>query len=321
MKKLILLTAIFAMLPLALADVGVIAEFPNGTVYSDCVKVSDGKNVYQILQETDLDAGWSDDGMWGRALCMINGVGSEPSGDACSDWSSYWAFSLSLDTDNDWTAHSPVGFTAGSCWNRDHETPSYDGHYCAKDGDVIGLHYTDDFPSGYPEFISFEALCAKEEKTGPIEKQLLMSSRPFWKRYCEDCGITYDETLAPQTLRRLCDEKKNQTNYTTEELGLAQNDNLTGAQDSAAAVGNATKGKKINYVYKPQIIVDFSEPFRVFFNSEDYILGGLPVIVNGESYTTSPDGMISFKVDLGDYRVDICYPDFENLSVIFRIGG
>ena len=95
MGKTLLLAAIFAILPLALGDIGVIVEFPNGTVYSDCVGVSDGKNTYQILQATDLDAGWSDDGTWGRALCKINGVGSDPSGDACSDWSSYWAFSLS----------------------------------------------------------------------------------------------------------------------------------------------------------------------------------------------------------------------------------
>jgi hypothetical protein len=322
MKKLVFLLCFLALMSFASAKVGVVVEFPNGTVYTECVSVSDGKSAYDILGKSSLDSDWTDDGMWGRALCMIDGVGSEPSGDACSDWSSYWAFSLSLDGDNGWTTHSPVGFTAGGCWNRDYETPSYDGHYCAQGGDVIGFEYTDDFPSGYPKFRSFAEICPEKEKEkGPRQKQILRSSRPYWKKFAADCGIVYNESLAPQTLRRLCDENLRAINYAAEPGSALEENATNGTAASGSAESNEPSLRPLAYDYKPKVIEDFNEPFRVFFSSEGFVLSGLSVIVNGRNYTTSEDGTISFGIGLGDYLVTAGYPGFENLSVIFRIGG
>jgi len=244
---------------------------------------------------------------------MINGIGSDPAGDACSDWSSYWAFSLSLDRDGGWTTHSPVGFTAGSCWNRDYETPSYDGHYCAQEGDVIGLHYTNEFPSGHPDFESFASLCEPEEEyIGPLRKVLLMSSRPYWKEYCESCGIPYDQTLPPQTLRKICEEKLAKTNTTLNTTGSINNEtSQTNTTNSTPRLG------KIDYTYTPKEISP-GRMFTVFFSTGGVMLTALPVTVNRVSYTTDPFGAISFKIAAGDYMVVASYPGFEDLRVLFR---
>ena len=208
MNRLFLPVLVLALAGLSCAEVGVVVELPNGSIIPRCVSVPDGSSAYRILRSTGLETEWSDDGPWGRALCKIEGVGSEPVGTACSDWNSYWAFSLSLNRSDGWTCHSPVGFTAGGCWNRDYRTPSYEGHYCARDGDVLGFHFTDNFPSGYPEFLSFADICGEKPNRGPVQKKILQSSRPFWRRYAEDCGIEYTDRIPPQNLARRCREHR-----------------------------------------------------------------------------------------------------------------
>jgi len=197
---------IILLIGCASAKVGVLVEFPGGDLYIDCVDISENSSAYSILQKTSLELDWTNDGAWGRALCKIDDTGSDPAGDSCSDWSSYWAFSLSLNKDSSWTTHAPVGFTMGGCWNRDYTTPSYDGHYCAQDGDVIGLHYTNSFPSGYPEFKSFYSIC--EESPPRKDRVILRSSLKYWTEYALSCGLEFDRTTSPQNIRYLCRKLK-----------------------------------------------------------------------------------------------------------------
>ncbi len=281
----------------AVADVGLVVEFPDGSVHTECVEVSDGASAYSILKSSGLESGWSSSSEWGHALCMINGVGSAPAGDACSDWSSYWAFSLALDGDGGWTAHSPVGYDAGGCWNRDYETPSYDGHYCAQDGDVLGFHFTDEFPSGHPEFSSFGEICTKQDDAGPVRKTLLMTSRPFWKSYTGKCGIPYDETLAPQNIVRMCKDKM--------------------AQDAAALAARGCDSlKEMSYTYSPHVITMPGEIFTIRFP----IPAGATVFVNGAELKTYEDGSVSFSVRNGEYLVELAYPCYKDFKKRFVIG-
>lgn len=306
MKNCIFIALFMAVFSgLASANVGLLVEFPNGTVYTTCVSISDGANAYQIFKKASLDSEWSDDGQWGRALCRINGVGSDPAGAGCSDWVYYWAFSLAMDRDNDWTTHSPVGFTAGSCWNRDWTTPSFDGHYCAKDGDVLGFQYTDDFPSGYPEFMSFDEICPKNE--GRRDRVILRSSEPYWKKYAEDCNIEYAKYLAPQNLVAMCEEHK-------ADLLLLNNTTI-----SAEELSSKPKiEKEIPYGYSPKIITDLSAPFSISFYLNNTLIG-ITIKVNGASYTTN-NGTISFNIAHGDYLVELNVPGFKEFRKIFRIG-
>lgn len=137
------------------ANIGIVVEFPDGTIVQECVGVKDNTNGYDILEKTSLDITWSDKGQWGHALCKISGIGEEVSGTNCAWGSEYWGFFIA--ENNDWS-YSPVGLdTPGDCWNRDFS--SYGGHYCAKHGDVLG------FAHGAfgtkPIFISSEEICEK----------------------------------------------------------------------------------------------------------------------------------------------------------------
>jgi|GEM_PF-3473284 len=316
MNKGIILFLFIASIILASADVGLVVQFPNGTIYTDCMRSFDGKSAYNLLEKTDMNILWSPDSPFGRMLCKIDDIGDDVGPDGYCEWSgSYWAFSLSLGRDNGWTMHSPVGFTAGGCWNR--EEDSFDGHYCSKDGDVIGLEYTDDFPSGYPRFFDFDELCPLE-KSGPIKKSILMSSRPFWRQYSEECGIEYDETLSPQDLRKICDEKKaNQSGAGFDNLSIAQQNNSLGG----TVAKEFSLLKKISFDFNPKLIEDLSEPFNVSFSSSGSVLQNLSVLVNGLVYTTDSEGEISFSISRGDYLVEVYQPGFEVLRIIFRIGG
>lgn len=276
----------------ALADVGVIIEFPDGHSIAKCVRISDGYNPYQILNELSLQTKWSDDGSFGRALCMVEGIGSEPNGQSCSDWSSYWAFSLSLDGGASWTAHSPVGSTGGDCWNRDYKTPSYDGHYCSKDGDILGYHYTGDFPSGYPTFISFEDLCDQEKDSHVVEKKIIKSSRPFWENFAKVCGIEYVETVPPQSLAQKCYEKRRRA-------GIP----LTGTRTSEES--------KIvpQFEYNPGV-VKYGSAFEIRFFTEEGPLEGLKVLINGKRQITDSLGRVFMIVSERDFKIVVDEPEY-----------
>jgi len=157
LKKIIVL--VFLILVLAnvafAANVGVVVKLSDSKTIIECVNVKDNSNGYTVLQKTSLDIGWSEKGEFGHALCNIDGVGDSVSGTGCK-WGpdNYWAFLVS---DGSKWEYSSVGFDAGtSCWNRD--LFSYDGHYCARDKEVIGLAYG---PYGSkPDFYTYEAICS-----------------------------------------------------------------------------------------------------------------------------------------------------------------
>ncbi|MFH1506145.1 MAG: hypothetical protein ABIE94_04135 [archaeon] len=140
------------------ANLGVVVEFPAGTIHQECISVPENTDGYEALQETSLDIGWSDDSLFGHALCNIEGVGDNVVGTGCAWGSEYWGFFIA--NNNDWQ-YSPVGFDGpGNCWNND--VNSWDGHYCARQGDVIGLSY-----GSYgtePTFFPYDEICENKLK-------------------------------------------------------------------------------------------------------------------------------------------------------------
>ncbi|RMF05368.1 hypothetical protein D6764_04875, partial [Candidatus Woesearchaeota archaeon] len=136
------------------AKVGIVVDL-GSTTYTSCVAVRDGTNGYDILEKTSLSIDWSEKGPFGHALCKINGIGENVVGTACDWGSEYWNFYISTSAMNSWS-YSPVGFDAGSeCWNRDFT--SYGGHYCAVDGDMMGLAHGS--YNTQPPYYPFEQLC------------------------------------------------------------------------------------------------------------------------------------------------------------------
>ena len=183
-----------------------------------------------------------------------------------------------------------------------------------KHGDKIGWIYTT-YGSEEPKEISFEEICAEEEEKGPRQKKILMSSRPFWKKYAKDCGIEYTPELSQQMLRQRCNERQNETN-TTNETELNNTINNTELNT------NKTKEDfKVSFDYSPKRITNLNQPFTVSFFNGQNPLANLSIQVNGKEYTTNASGTISFNVSLGDYFVKWSSPGYEMFRKIFRIGG
>ncbi len=102
---------------------------------SKCVEIDEGVSGYQLIKEISWNTEWQDE----LYLCKVNDIGNDPSN--CFGGSKGWLYTIAMG--GEWVP--PLVLLNGSdgCWNRDKD--SSDGHYCTKDGDVLGLVYTADF--------------------------------------------------------------------------------------------------------------------------------------------------------------------------------
>jgi len=133
--------------------VGVLVEFPDKTRITECVDVPENTNGYELMQRTGLNLLWAGPSMFGHSLCKINGVGTDVSGDYCKYTGKYWGLMLA---DNGAWTYMPVGWDGGdNCWNQD--PASFTGHYCAREGDVLGYRFGE--WGDMPGFESFEEIC------------------------------------------------------------------------------------------------------------------------------------------------------------------
>ena len=161
-KKLLLLTINLILFILLVkivysVNVGVIMEFEDGTIKTDCVNVPQETDGFEILEKSVFDILWSPSSVFGQLVCKINDEGTEISGNFCEFSGSFWNFNILPEGGNEWI-HSPVGHNGpGGCWNRN--ILSFGGHYCGIDKDVIGY----DFGSGgdEPPLKTYEQVCEK----------------------------------------------------------------------------------------------------------------------------------------------------------------
>ncbi len=162
-KILVLMLAFSFLTSLAAAKVGLIVEFPDGSFYKDCINIADGDNGKLALEQAGLVPNGSTHSEYGFFLKCIKNF-------CDGDDGKFWAFSLMPAGETEWI-HTPVGIGPGgslsaSCWNRD--VSSFDGHYCALNGDILGFSLNENFP----EKTSFLELCGetiteKETKEKP----------------------------------------------------------------------------------------------------------------------------------------------------------
>ena len=151
------------------ANVGIIVEFGDGSVKTDCVNVAENTDGYDILQKSIFDILWAapyiDIGglfgipgtSFGQAICKINNEGTDVQGSGCFPWDESWNFNILPYGDNAWI-HSPVGHNGdGGCWNGDEF--SFTGKYCGIDKDLIGYDFGS-FPAE-PPLLAYEQVCEK----------------------------------------------------------------------------------------------------------------------------------------------------------------
>lgn len=152
MKKIIIsLTLLFALIAASIGvlatEVALVVEFPNGDVHTECISTTDNANGYEILEASSLNLDWADYGAMGHFLNSVNGISW--------DGSSFWQ--LNAKTCNNWFSAQFVWDGSSDCWNR--KSDSNAGHYCAINGDVLGLTYDSDFPTLPSASYNFEDIC------------------------------------------------------------------------------------------------------------------------------------------------------------------
>ncbi|MFZ2456489.1 MAG: hypothetical protein WAX07_08430 [Candidatus Altiarchaeia archaeon] len=113
---------------------GLVAIFPDGTIYQKCLDAENEASGYDILDQSGLSISWGQSIRWGHQLCAVNRLGCPKDSCPCNQKSKYWNFYLKRIGYSDWEYPDSIEsmFDAGS---------SCQEHYCARDGDIIGLKY------------------------------------------------------------------------------------------------------------------------------------------------------------------------------------
>ena len=132
------------------ARMGLVAIFPDGNIYKKCLNVENGASGYDILEQSGLSITWSPSIRYGHQLCAINGIGCPKDNCNCNQKSNYWNFFLKRIGYSDWEYPDSIEsrFDAGSTCQE---------HYCARDGDMLGLKYT--FYRDTPFPFKFSDIC------------------------------------------------------------------------------------------------------------------------------------------------------------------
>ncbi len=137
---LIMIVLIF-LLPNVIADIAIVAEFPNDIVEVDCLRTKETKKASEAIGLSKFVPEWSEKSIFGRLLCKLNNFGEEPDGQYCEFYGDYWAFHIN--EGNGWE-FSSVGLD----------------FYDAQDESIIGLKFGDG--SETPQGFEFEEICFDE---------------------------------------------------------------------------------------------------------------------------------------------------------------
>jgi hypothetical protein len=278
MKAILIAIALLAALAVAQADVGVVVQFPDGEVYTKCVKVEEDISGGAIMERTTLPLGWHPD--WDGFICSIRGIGS------CDSWDPTWIFSQMSLGDSSWT-ESMVGIGAPS-------VEDCSSIYCSRDGDLIGWAFGT-YGSAKPPNIPFEEICPpKAARTRAISR----ISEPFWKKYCEECGIEYDYTIPPQSLSLMCFNKKRED------------------KERACAAYNLSLSDTGLGFEHPEYLRSINEGLSLGFSYGGRAIVNLTVLVNGQAHFTNETGNIWFEITPSDYLIEVsddCVGEFKKI--------
>jgi len=156
---------LIALMTCAQADrIALVIDFPGNVTYTECIEVTNGTDGYDTLNMAGVSLSWGGPHpIYGHSLCKINGIGNEPNAEGCEWGDKSWAYKIIKKGSYSWS-DMPVGHDGGEdCWDR---TPtSWSGHYCARDGDVIGYVWGSYDPNTWAapdmrERLSFSEICS-----------------------------------------------------------------------------------------------------------------------------------------------------------------
>jgi hypothetical protein len=270
MKAILIAISLLAALAVAQADVGLVVLFPDGEVYTKCVK-ADGQDGYGVMQKSGLSLEWSHYAGMGYSLDKINGIGP-----------------YNPDTGEFWNLYSSI--------NSEYWSLAFEGvsSLVFNHGDRMGWSYAE-WDSAEPPNIPFEEICPpKAARTRAISR----ISEPFWKKYCEECGIEYDYTIPPQSLSLMCFNKKRED------------------KERACAAYNLSLSDTGLGFEHPEYLRSINEGLSLGFSYGGRAIVNLTVLVNGQAHFTNETGNIWFEITPSDYLIEVsddCVGEFKKI--------
>ena len=295
-SKFFLLVIIFLLLTgsALAAKVGVVVEFKNGDIYKECIDAAEDTNGYDLLQKSKLDILWSPDSAFGRLICRINGEGTDVEGSFCAYFGEFWSFNIAKD--NDWI-HSPVGHNGpGGCWNR--EEDSFVGHYCVKNGDVLGYKFTD---SGEPPFISFDDICSPGTRLSISNAKVLVNGKR--KTSVDEQGGTIE--AKPGSTIKLEIEISNK--YSKSDGTKIENINVDGSLDISSDPKDESNEFDLRADDKKTVTLNFKIP-----DDEPEGTYSLEVNIEGKDANNNRyDASLNFDVDIEKEKHKISFNDLS----------
>jgi hypothetical protein len=166
--------------------VAVVITQPQGETFTKCLSVDKALNAYEVLERTGQDITWSFPGPWGHGLCAIGGTGCPANNCFCDDANS-WRFYARQWSSDAWTL-SMKSFDGGaSCVE----------HYCAQDGDVIGLAYGTD--GAEPVSYKYDEICQPVTSSGSSHTDDTTKETTTTRRATTTTAPLTSSTEAPTT--------------------------------------------------------------------------------------------------------------------------
>ncbi len=289
-------------------DVGIVVEFNDGTVKTDCVDVPQETEGFAILEKSVFDILWSPSSAFGQLVCKIDNEGTGIQGNFCEFSGEFWNFNILPNGDSQWL-HSPVGHNGpGGCWNR--KTTSFAGHYCGIDKDVLGYKF-DSGSDGEPKLKTYADVC---EKLKIKDIKVYVDGKK--ESGADEAGGKID--VIPGSKLDLKIEIENL--YTKkEDIGIEEisvQGTLEGIDDGRDIDGSANDFD-LSAGKNKEITLEFSIPLKVEDGDYDLI-----VEIEGENERGFPySKIIEFEVDVEKEKHDVAFKELGFSSSNIQCGN
>jgi hypothetical protein len=214
--------------------------------------------------------------LYGHALCKIKGYGNEPTAEGCVFGSQSWAYWMIKNASSSWMS-VPVGQDGGeNCWNRD--PFSWDGHYCAANGDLIGYVYGAYDPETYaaPQMRTrsptFDRICSANGEGGASDDKRL-----FFPKIMNTVMLPADPHPDEPIYFNLTD---NRTGYPVRKA-------VIGVYSGVVAVTSPFITAETNYTGEASITINKRGIYTVSISGTPYPNENLQLNVTATTTTTS----------------------------------
>ena len=282
--------------------IGLAIKFPNGTTFTTYVKVPEYSNGKEILDAANISYNYTN-----NFLICINGICSP------SDWNWYWSFNLHKNYETEWHSMG-IGMGPGDeannfCWNGDYS--KFEGHYCALDGDVIGIGL------GYGNVPDFYTL-----------KEIYLGITIY---FCDDdndtyfdrnvCGTCDSVNCTPVGCRETegndCNDNNNLIHPAANETCNGRDDNCNNIIDEGGVCGcgcESITNSSVVFVCGNKVTESCKMTCDLNCSGDGFIAGADNITIDGANYNLTGHGSgEGIKIEAGGHN-NLIIENFNSIS-------